>query len=277
MTMLIRNQRSATRNHATSASSLLAVPMLRQGRPMEHVAIRLHAKAAFPDTTVELLQTFADQAVIAIENARLFEEVQARTAELTEGAGTADRDHRGLGVISSSPGELEPVFRAMLENALGLRGKVPVVCIFAREMHCASSQCTAHRPNGSNTDVANLLSIRARILGFRRIVRTKQVVHIPDITAEQAYSDGPRSPCYRKASWRTDVSIGAPAPGRGSHRRFHYLPPRSPPVHRQADRLSPTSPIRPSSPSRTHVCSTSCGKIQLSTDDRLTDRQPPTC
>ena len=69
---------------------------------------------------IVLLQTFANQAVIAIGNVRLFEEVQAKTRDLTEALDQQTATANVLKVISASPGELEPVFQSMLENAVRL-------------------------------------------------------------------------------------------------------------------------------------------------------------
>ena len=84
----------------------------------------------FADHHVQLLQTFADQAVIAIENVRLFDEVQARTADLQESLQQQTATADVLQVISASPGELEPVFKTMLANAMRLcEASNGVICL----------------------------------------------------------------------------------------------------------------------------------------------------
>ena len=95
----------------------LAVPMMRERTVIGVVTLQRKEPRPFSDSQIQLVTTFADQAVIAIENARLFDEVQARTRELFESLEQQTATSEVLKIISSSPGELEPVFDAMLENA----------------------------------------------------------------------------------------------------------------------------------------------------------------
>jgi GAF domain-containing protein len=100
--------------------TMLAVPLMHAGEAIGAIAIRRIEVRPFTERQIDLLKTFADQAVIAIENARLFEEVQARTRELTEVLEQQTATSEVLSVISSSPTNTQPVFSAIATNAVRL-------------------------------------------------------------------------------------------------------------------------------------------------------------
>ena len=98
--------------------TVLGVPLLREGVPFGAFALMRSDARPFVGEEIELVTAFANQAVIAIENTRLFEEVQARTREVTEALQYQTATSEVLQVISSSPGVLQPVYEAMLAKAL---------------------------------------------------------------------------------------------------------------------------------------------------------------
>ena len=145
----------------------------------------------FTDKQIELVPTFADQAVIAIENVRLFDEVKARTRELSESLEQQTATSEVLKVISSSPGELEPVFNAMLENAIRL-----CEASYGNMWLCEGEDFRTAALHGP-LPPAFLEKWRSGTL-FRlgpevpsvRAAKTGQPVQVADLRADQAYLDG---------------------------------------------------------------------------------------
>ena len=166
--------------------TVLHQPLIRAGKAIGVISIRRAEVRPFTDRQIELLKTFADQAVIAIENARLFEEVQARTRELTQSLDQQTATSEVLGVISSSPGVLQPVFETMLSNAVRIcEAKFGNLLLYEGDkfrfvaMHGASLAFAELRQRSPMIHPSNG--------PLARIVATKQLQHVADFTMEQTY------------------------------------------------------------------------------------------
>jgi GAF domain-containing protein len=171
------------------ARTILGVPLLRQGAPIGVLLVIRRRVHDFTDKQIELLTTFADQAVIAIENVRLFDEVQARTRDLSEALEQQTATSEVLQVISSSSGELQPVFDAMLANATRIC-EAKFGTLYLRDGDAFHAASLHNAPPAFAEDRKRGLIRPGPKTALGRLIRTKQVVHIADVTTEQAYIEG---------------------------------------------------------------------------------------
>jgi GAF domain-containing protein/anti-sigma regulatory factor (Ser/Thr protein kinase) len=193
---------------AKRGGSRLAVPLLRDGEPIGVMAMAREIAKPFTEPQIELVTTFADQAVIAINNTRLFVEVQARTRELTEALEQQTATSEILSVISSSPGVLGPVFQAVLENAVRIcDGKFGI--LFLRDADTFRTVATHRAPLAFVEAVAREPMFRPPPdVPLGRVALTKQAAQ-SDLKATQSYIE--RHPFVVNAvelgGYRTTLSV----------------------------------------------------------------------
>ena len=163
--------------------SMLGVPLMREGIPIGVLVVTRSTVRPFTEKQIELIETFADQAVIAIENVRLFEAEQQRSRELTELLEQQTATSEVLSVISSSPGELQPVFKAMLENATRIC-EAKFGTLFLRDgdvFRFAADVGTPPALAEHNKQLKALVPTPGSTLD--QVMRTKQVSHTADAAA----------------------------------------------------------------------------------------------
>ena len=167
----------------------LATPLLREGDLIGAILIRRTDVRPLTETQIGLLKVFADQAVIAIENVRLFEEVQARTRDLSESLGQQTATSEVLSVISSSPGELEAVFQAMLENAIKICeanfGNLFTYSDNSFRVVAQHNAPPAYREFCEREPIVLLGD--EPLVPLARLATSKSVVHMADLATEQGY------------------------------------------------------------------------------------------
>jgi len=169
------------------ARSQVAVPMLKDDFLIGVIVIYHQEVRPFTDKQIELLQNFASQAVIAIENARLLNELRQRTDDLSEALEQQTATSEVLKVISSSPGELKPVFEAMLASAVRICGAK-----FGTLFLCEGDDFRVVAQHNTPAALAELRQ-REPILrvgpgtSLYRSKEAKQPIQIADLTAEPVY------------------------------------------------------------------------------------------
>jgi GAF domain-containing protein len=171
--------------------TILGLPLMREGVLTGVLLLARSSVRPFTDKQIELVTTFADQAVIAIENVRLFEVEQQRTRELSESLQQQTATAEVLRIISSSPGELAPVFQAMLENATRLC-EANFGNMFLREgnnfrtvaIHSPPSAYTKlyeHHPFFDPKDHPQA--------PLSRLAEKREILHIPDLRVDPGYTE----------------------------------------------------------------------------------------
>jgi class 3 adenylate cyclase/putative methionine-R-sulfoxide reductase with GAF domain len=165
----------------------LSVPLLHMGELIGAFFLNRQQVRPFTDKQIDLVKNFAAQAVIAIENARLLNELRQRTTDLTEALEQQTATSEVLQIVSSSPGDLEPVFAAMLEKAVR-------ICdanfgnIFRWDGEAMHLIATHNTPSA-------FAELRRRVplpaanpdYPFGRLVATKKIIHFDDLSAEPIY------------------------------------------------------------------------------------------
>ena len=168
----------------------LGVPLLREGNPIGVILVGRHAVQPFTDRQIDLVETFADQAVIAIENARLFDEVQARTHDLTESLQQQTATADVLKVISRSAFDLQTVLSTLIESATRLcsadQGAI------TRKISGAFFRAATYGHSSEFSDYIRETPVqldRSSVAG--RALVEGRIVHIPDVRVDPEYTFSP--------------------------------------------------------------------------------------
>src|SRR5215467_732173 len=157
--------------------TLLTFPLMREGVAIGAIGLRRTEARLFSERQVALVQTFADQAVIAIENVRLFKELEGRNHDLTAALEQQTATSEILSVISSSPTDIQPVFDAMAESAARLCEAVDAA-IFRRDGD--HLRLAAH--HGPIPVRSTVPLIREEVTG--RVAMDGRTVHVADLQSE---------------------------------------------------------------------------------------------
>jgi GAF domain-containing protein len=175
--------------HRTGVRTVLSVPLLRENESIGAIVLRRAEVQPFSEKQITLLQTFADQAVIAIGNVRLFDEVQAKTSELTEALEYQTATGDVLNVISRSPNNLQPVMDTIVhtarrlcqsEYAMMLQRENDGVYRIAAHSNASQALIDWMRDNPVTAGDGSAVGI---------VAAEKQTIHLPDALADPRFTD----------------------------------------------------------------------------------------
>jgi GAF domain-containing protein len=168
--------------------TFVAVPMVKEKKLIGALILYRQQVRPFTDKQIELLQNFAAQAVIAIENARLLNELRQRTTDLTEALEQQTAASEVLGLISGSPGELDPVFRAILQNAARIcEAKFGVLNLYEDDRF---RTVALHNPPPQFAMRLGRVIHPHPASGLAHVARTRQIAHLDDIRTGKPYLEG---------------------------------------------------------------------------------------
>jgi GAF domain-containing protein len=188
----------------TGFRAAFAVPLMREGHPIGAMMLSRKTPGLFTDRQIELVQTFADQAVIAIENVRLFDEVQARTRELSESLEYQTAIGEVLNVISRSPNNLQPVMDTIVHTAKRLCQSE--YALMLRRDDEGFYRIAAHSNAGK--ELIDWMQDNPVVAGDGSAIgitaAEKQTVHLPDALADPRFTDVGRQ---RQSKGRTMLGV----------------------------------------------------------------------
>jgi signal transduction histidine kinase/HAMP domain-containing protein len=185
---------SKARQKTSGERTVLATPLLREGTSTGVLTIRRTTVRPFSEKQIALLRTFADQAVIAIENVRLFQEIQNKNHDLTESLEQQTATSQILSVIASSPTDVQPVLETIAENAARVTGSEDAVIYRVDGDSLRRTAKYGPLPWGPIGEKGQALS-RGTIAG--RAVINRETVHVPDMDGfEDQFPDAKRRVQY---------------------------------------------------------------------------------
>jgi GAF domain-containing protein len=181
--------------------ALLVIPLMREGRCIGVFALTRNRVSVFSQRQIDLVQTFADQAVIAIENVRLFEEVQTKTRDLSEALTYQTGSANILRVIASSPTDINPVLQAIVESACELCDAYDALVRLKDGNHLVPS--AHHGPIPTNSDK---WPIERNSVSGRAVV-DKKPVHVHDMQSTEGDEFPESQQRARHLGHRTILSV----------------------------------------------------------------------